>query len=148
MITKMIYVASPYNSTDTSKPEPEQAALRTLRCALINQVIGNLQDQYPYAFIGPITMSHETVKYMKNKDVGFQEWQVRDFTYINWSDEMWIIKLLGWEKSRGIREEESFARLNGMPIKYFDVFFTAGGLDVKESPVGRSTSELKLGVLR
>lgn len=115
-LTKMIYVASPY----TFK-HPEQATqqmVQARRYLEVTEAIGKLQDEYDFAFIGPITQSHHTVKAMSNKDTTFRNWAKRDFTYISRCDEVWVIKMEGWSESVGVLSEIDFATKHGIPIKY------------------------------
>lgn len=109
-LTKMIYIASPYSH--------KSALIRHFRVESIDKAIGKLQDRYPYAFIGPITQSARTVEYMKSKGTGFESWETRDLTYISRCDEVWIVKLAGWEKSVGVIKEIAFALENNIPVKY------------------------------
>lgn len=112
-LTKVIYLASPYSHKSKEKMEKRYEA--------INKVAGKLQDKYTYAFILPITMSHNTSHYMKNNDTGFDAWRVRDLTYISVSNELWVVQLDSeWAKSKGVKEEIEYATKLGLPIKYLD----------------------------
>lgn len=118
ILTKVIYVASPY--TYKSKNEPLKCAVQETRYHAVTSLIGVLQDKYEYAFIGPITQSHNTVRHMKNTDTTFFNWMTRDLTYISRCDELWVYKLNGWNKSVGVLAEISFAKSIGIPVRYID----------------------------
>lgn len=109
-LTKMIYIASPYSHKSPSVQEE--------RYMEITKAIGKLQDRFNYAFIGPITQSHNTVRFMKSKGTGFTSWELRDLTYISHCDEVWVVKLPGWKKSIGVTKEIIFAEENLIPVKY------------------------------
>lgn len=108
----MVYLASPYSHT--------HAKVRLYRYNLITKITGELQDRYPYAFIGPITQSHNTAQYMINNNTEFTAWIIRDFTYISHCNELWVIMIDGWQESKGIQEELLFAKTQKIKIKYFD----------------------------
>ena len=116
-LTKMIYIASPYTSKKLDPVEKFQEEVD--RYMAITQYIGELQDQYPYAFIGPITQSHNTAMFMSNKDTTFANWEARDKTFIARCDELWVIQIDGWMESVGVRAEIKFAHEQGIPVFYF-----------------------------
>jgi hypothetical protein len=109
-LTKMIYLASPYSNSDKE--------ISTFRYEEVTRVAGLLQEEYPYAFILPITMSHNTEKYMKIKDSSFKHWATRDFTYISRCDEIWVVAMSGWNESLGVIAEIKFAKDKNILIKY------------------------------
>lgn len=109
-LTKMIYIASPY-----SHKSPQ---VRLARVQGVDKAIGQLQDSWPYAFIGPITQSHRTVWYMKSQGTGFESWELRDLTYISRCDEVWVLKLAGWKKSVGVTKEIEFALKKNIRVRY------------------------------
>ncbi len=107
-LTKMIYIASPYNYYHWC-PLIDWV-IKFYRYYKITKIIGMLQDKYKYAFIGPITQSHHTSKYMKSKCGLFKSWELRDLTYISRCDEVWVIKMSGWKESKGVQAEIKFAK--------------------------------------
>lgn len=115
----MIYVASPY--TYKSRIPGLSWLRRYLRYRAITKIIGRLQDKYPYAFIGPITQSHNTAKYMLNSATDFKSWARRDLTYISHCDEMWVVLLDGWNQSTGVLAEVKFLKSRrNFNIKFID----------------------------
>lgn len=120
-LTKLVYIASAYSYNIT---DPNQAQLKVQiehqRMEAVTECIGILQDKYPYAFIGPITQSHQTAKYSKTKGGGFEYWMTIDFTYISRCDEMWILADHdgAWKRSVGVIAEIEFATANNIPIRF------------------------------
>lgn len=111
-LTKQIYVASPYSH--------KSKKIMIQRFKDITRIIGILQDTHPYAFIGPITQSHQTAMHMKKSEGSFKHWARRDYTYIYNSQELWVVKLPGWTISVGVQAEIEFAKAIGIPVKYID----------------------------
>ncbi len=117
-LTKMIYICSPYSGK--SKYKFVNYFIRLFRFRKITKIIGQLQDLYPYAFIGPITQSHLTAKYMKNQGTSFKSWELRDLTYIHHCNEVWVIMLPGWDESKGILEELNYSIKHCIKVKHID----------------------------
>lgn len=111
-LTKMIYLASPYSHISQR--------VRLQRYEAITRITGELQDKYPYAFIGPITQSHQTAKYMKGSCTAFTSWAKRDLTYISRSDEVWVIMIPGWYESIGVTKEIEFCHRHNIKVRYVD----------------------------
>ncbi len=118
-LTKQIYVASPYSGKH--RLAIVNFFTRLSRYLQITRIIGKLQDKYPYAFIGPITQSHHTAKYMTKGCTAFSAWRLRDLTYISRSDEVWVVMMPGWDKSTGVLSEIEFAKgIYNCKVKYLD----------------------------
>ncbi len=114
-LTKMIYIASPYTSRMQGKMKRLE---EKSRCLLVDQAIGQLQDRYPYAFIGPITQSARTVVHMKTQKTTFEHWEIRDLTYVSRCDELWVLALPGWDQSVGVLAEIDFAYTLNLPVQF------------------------------
>lgn len=130
-LTKMIYVASPYSSHQKYFKKIHQ----WYRYWKVTKLIAHLQDLYPYAFIGPITQSHHTAKFMKNGDTGFKSWEKRDLTYISRCDEVWVLMINGWRESVGVTEEIEFAKENKILVRYFSPTY----IEIKARIINRVT---------
>lgn len=117
---KLVYIASPY--TYKSRFKLLRKFIEWLRYYQVTKVIGYLQDKHPnIAFIAPITQSHQTAKFMKNKNGEFSYWKNIDFKYIRQCNELWVIALNGWTESLGVKEEINYAAKQRLKIKYFDL---------------------------
>lgn len=126
-LTKLIYLASPYSYKINCSSDSRRCICKKIkkqeekyRYILITKIAGKLQDRFPYAFILPITMSHNTARYMKTKGGGFEHWETIDFTYISKCDEVWVVTMNGWKESIGVMKEIEFATKNKIPIQYYD----------------------------
>ena len=116
-LTKMIYIASPYSCYHWCFLV--RWAIELYRYFKVTQVTGRLQDKFKYAFIGPITQSHETSKYMKSRCGRFESWALRDLTFISRCNEVWVVTMDGWKESVGVQEEIKFAKtILGCKVKY------------------------------
>lgn len=118
-LTKMIYIASPYSGKHWCWLVNWFTRLR--RYKQVTALTGKLQDKYQYSFIGPITQSHNTAKYMKSNSTDFKAWRKRDLTYISRCDEVWVVMMEGWDQSIGVLAEIEFAKtIYKMKVKYID----------------------------
>lgn len=118
-LTKVVYRASPYSGYHYLSIV--NWFIRLKRYLQVTSLIGKLQDIYPYAFIGPITQSHHTAKYMKSDCSLFKSWRIRDLTYISRCDEVWVAKLEGWDQSVGVLAEIECARtIHRCKVKFID----------------------------
>lgn len=108
--TKMIYLASPYTHAKKS--------VMKKRYEQITEIAAVLEEQYPYAFILPITMSHNTAKYSDMFSTGFDDWRLRDLTYLHNCDEIWVVTMDGYMESKGVVAEIGYAIELGIPRVY------------------------------
>jgi hypothetical protein len=110
----MVYVASAYSS---KKKYPLNKIEEYIRYRAVTKCIGKLHDRYPFAFIGPITQSHNTAWFTTTKSGGFEHWKTIDLTYISRCDEMWLFMNDGWNESVGVREELMYCFEHMIPIR-------------------------------
>jgi hypothetical protein len=106
-----IYLACPY-----SHPDPAVMAERTARATVAAGIIMDCG----YIVFSPITHSHpiaETMPHVDNRDHEF--WLEQDLSFISdWSDELWVLTLPGWEESFGIHQREiPLAKNVGQPVR-------------------------------
>lgn len=103
----MIYVASPYSS-----PQPE---VREHRYRMVmNYIYHNTMSGLPRLF-SPIQYTHEMAKHYNMPD-DFAFWQTFCLSWLERADELHILKMEGWQESRGLQAEWSFAKQLGLPI--------------------------------
>jgi len=50
----------------------------------------------------------------------WETWINLDRSFIEWCDEVWVYRLNGWKKSKGIKAEIDIANELGKPICYID----------------------------
>lgn len=121
IITRMIYLASPYSYK--SKIPGLAYLVRLYRNYMITKIAGALHDQFPdVAFILPITQSHQVAKYMKSNSTAFSAWASRDLEFISRCDAIWVVKMPGWKDSIGVQAEIKFSKKNKIPVKYIDYY--------------------------
>lgn len=101
----MIYLASPYSGGDMEKRfEDTQMACATLMKKGIK-------------VFSPIVYGHPmAVKFGLPKDVSFWK-EFNDFFLLS-CEELWVLKLEGWQKSEGVMHEIHVANKAEMEIRY------------------------------
>lgn len=119
---KLIYLASPYSYK--SKWKIVSWAVKWYRSRMVAKIAGWLQDTYPdHAFILPITMSHETIKFMNIKKSDFKTWANRDYAYLSRCDELWVARMDGWQSSEGVKAEIKYAKKLKIPIRHLKIAY-------------------------
>lgn len=103
----MIYLATPF-----SDPDP---AVRQLR---YDQALDFVAHSFRkgYNLYSPIVYGFAIAKLIGTGDWSF--WEQFDLDTLSRCDELWVLKLPGWERSRGVRAEIEFARVKGIPTIY------------------------------
>lgn len=108
----MIYLASPYSHADPAERE------RRYREAC--RVAGNLMKRGKRVF-SPIAHSHPIEQAFEDKrQEGHDFWLYQDFAILRHATELHVLRLEGWERSKGIAAEVEFAVLLGIPVHYID----------------------------
>lgn len=111
----MIYLAGPYSDAD-----PEIEAMR-FRCLTI--VAGSLIRQGRIV-LSPITHSHpihlELLAHL-GESLTNDQWREYDEAFMNVCSEMVILRLPGWEQSKGIKQEIAYFEAQGKRISYIDL---------------------------
>ncbi|SDK77232.1 protein of unknown function [Maridesulfovibrio ferrireducens] len=117
-----IYLACPYTSPKVlvSKFRYEMANVAT-----------KLILQSGHLVYSPISHSHG-VKSAGNP-IACSCWKRLNADFLDWADELWVLKLDGWEESQGVIEELATARCKNKQISYYD-----------PEPVKRLLSSLKI----
>jgi hypothetical protein len=102
-----IYLASPYNDPDL--------AVREWRFDQACIAAGGLYAK-GYIVYAPIAHSHPiAVRY--GLPLGWDYWERVDRAFIEWCDEVWVLKIPGWQESRGVRAEIEMAEGMGKPVR-------------------------------
>lgn len=106
----MIYLASPYTNPD--------AAVREARYDAICSTLVRLVKEHPKeVFYSSIAHWHPiAVNY--NLPVDHEFWLFQDKGMLEKANALWVVKLNGWERSKGIAEEVAFARQLNIPVDY------------------------------
>ncbi len=103
----MIYLASPYSHPD--------AAVRQQRFEAACRVAAELIRRGHVVF-SPIAHSHSIAQHGLPMDWGF--WEAQDRRLLAACDELWVLKLDGWQHSRGVQAEIAIVRALGKPVRF------------------------------
>ena len=106
----MIYICSPYTSSDP--------AVRHARFEAACRITAELIRQGKTAY-SPVVHSHPLCRYGLPLD--WQFWQRHDLAFLTMCSEVVVLKLDGWERSVGVKAEIAAARALGKPVTFLDV---------------------------
>lgn len=109
---KRIYLAAPYYD---NFPE-----IRQHRYDLITKITAKLMKS-GYIIFSPITHSHYLAEYYDcpNEPMFWSRWYLSFLKH--WATNLWVVKLYGWECSKGVLKEIRYAKKYGLHIRYFEV---------------------------
>lgn len=110
-----LYLASPY--TDKSSKIREERFLAVSVTASQLTLVG-------YNVYSPVLNGHILSQHI-DFPPEYDFWAGRDKQFIEWCDRFYIIKLEGWEQSKGIEKEYKIAEVLGKPIVYFEPIYPA-----------------------
>lgn len=104
----MIYLGSPYSS-------PDPLIMRT-RFLLAEQVTAKLLSERLHVY-SPIVHCHELAhKYNLPKEFSF--WQEYNFNFLRRADQLYVLKIEGWDTSRGLTAEITLAKYMNLPVRF------------------------------
>jgi hypothetical protein len=107
---KLVYVASPYTSTDKVLQE-----IRYIGAAVgTGWLMNTYQD---ISFYSPISHTHPIATYCKLPG-HWEFWKQFDETVLSRCNEIWVLCLDGWQQSTGVTAELQIAVELGLPVKY------------------------------
>lgn len=106
-----LYLAAPY-----SDPNP---AVRELRYAMTNEFAARLMA-HGFAVFSPISQSHEIARYLAPALLmDHEHWMRMDLPLLERAGLLVVLKLPGWERSRGVDAEIRHAREHAIPTAFF-----------------------------
>ena len=105
----MIYLACPYSHKDER--------MKQLRFEKVTRVTALLNGK-GFPTFSPITHSHPQEQYLLHW--GHDEWLGLDRLHFDNCLELYVLCLPGWESSRGVKQEISWAKKESMPITHID----------------------------
>ena len=109
IMKKLIYIASPYTH---SNPEVVEENYRKVAEFTARHTAAG------YIILSPIVYGHNLAKHADMR-TDWVFWQDFCFTFLSKCDELWVLKISGWNKSSGVAEEIEFAIQKGIPVRYF-----------------------------
>ena len=108
----LVYLASPYSHKDLQVMTARYHAACAAAAKLMTKNT---------AIFAPIAHSHPISDYMdEEKRTDFDFWMAQDLPVLCHCDEVWVLKLEGWEKSRGVTREIQVATSVGIKVNYID----------------------------
>lgn len=111
---KKIYLASPYSH--------EVPSIQESRFIMACVATGKLLKK-GYLVYSPIAACHSIAAHTDLPKT-FSFWEEYDTSFIQWCDEVWVLKLHDWEKSIGVKAEIAIAQLNNKLVRYINVLYT------------------------
>lgn len=104
---ELVYLASPYSHPD--------AAVREARFQAVARHAAKLMRDGVNVF-SPITHTHPIAQYGLPK--GWAFWERYDRVMLGVCDRLIVLKLDGWEESKGVAVEIAIMQANGKPVEY------------------------------
>jgi hypothetical protein len=111
MLSKVVYVASPYNHSDDKIRLENYNKVAKLSAKLVAE--GNV-------VISPIAYGHTLIDFYENFPYDWEFWENFCLSLLSKSDELLVYKMNGWNKSRGVLSEIEFANKKNIPITYME----------------------------
>lgn len=105
----LAYLACPYNHPDPSVKEERHHLVNFEAAQLIADGI---------FVVSPLT--HNIPLFKTGLRQGWDLWKSYDFTIIKRCDKLIVLKLNGWELSKGVADEIAYAQELNLPVEYLD----------------------------
>ncbi len=106
---KKVYLATPYTGT----PEQQQERFEVVNAVAAKMMSSGLLIFSPISHTHPIALSGDLPK-------GWEFWKEYDYTFIEWCDELHVLKQDGWQESTGVTAEIKIAKELGKKVVYVD----------------------------
>lgn len=110
----MIYLASPYTSNN-----PNARWKRAIQAGRYHKTVEVTAKliKAGHIIFSPIIHGHPM-----SDTIGphWQNWHAHNDAMMSLAEELWILTLLGWDKSKGVAYETEFAKNHNLPVKYLD----------------------------
>lgn len=107
---KKIYLACPYSHTDER--------VRHERFEIANRVAGRLMEEGNIVF-SPISHSHPISMHLGNS-LHTSFWMEQDEPFMDWADEIHVIRADGWQESIGVSWETKYFFNRNKPVYFID----------------------------
>lgn len=109
-MNKKIYLAIPYSHPDEN--------IRIERFEKANKIASELINQ-GYFVYSPISHTHP-IAMAGTLPLGWGFWQRYDTTFLEWADEIHVVKMDGWKQSKGVAAEIEIMKSMGKPVQYIE----------------------------
>lgn len=106
----LIYLAVPYSHTSES--------VRLQRFRIANRVAGTLMKE-GHCVISPISHCHP-IKEVCELPHTWEFWEKQDRTFLSCCHKLIVLKIDGWQESKGVQAEMEIAKEMGIEIEFMD----------------------------
>lgn len=107
----MIYLASPYTHNDPTIEEHRYEAIARFTVAKLTE---------GYCIYSPIVHCHILAR-TYGLPAKFDFWMQYNFRMLRLAQSLWVVRLPGWDISKGVQAEIQFAQAAYIPIQYWDI---------------------------
>jgi hypothetical protein len=108
---KIIYLASPYSHADKTIQEENFRK--------ISKVAADFTSK-GFIVISPITYGHTLVTFKPEMPTTWEFWENFCLSILAKCDKMIVVKMEGWDLSRGVKGEIDYATKHNIPIDYIE----------------------------
>lgn len=109
-VKPLVYVASPYTHPDPAEVERRYLEVTKITADLVN---GGMMA------ISPITYGH-TLAAMAQMPGDWNFWMGFCLSLLNKCDKLLVVKMQGWEESKGVHAEIAYAREHGIEVEFME----------------------------
>lgn len=107
-MTGLIYLASPYSDPNHAVRETRYIQARVFTLWALNRDL---------PLFSPIVYGHD---FGQQLGTTFEAWQSLNDAMVKACSQLWVLKIDGWENSRGVKHEITLARQLAKAILYVD----------------------------
>lgn len=107
----MIYLASPYSHPDM--------AIKVKRFEAAARAAAHIMNKLDRVVFAPIPMTHPMAIYGELPG-DWRFWKRFDTVYVGLCKELWVLKLSGWQESKGVLAEIAMAEEQGKNVVYLN----------------------------
>lgn len=112
MRSELIYLACPYSH--------KERYIRVARWIAANQIAAKLMIAKQYVF-SPISHTHPIEEASEGKlPMGWEFWEGFDRQYLSFCKKIVVLRIPGWEESKGVQAEIKIGIEMGIPVEYMD----------------------------
>lgn len=107
----LIFISSPFSHKDKT--------IENKRVEIVNKVVAEYTALRLNVF-SPITFGTTLLKY-KEMPTDWEFWKNFCESFLEKCDELWVLKMEGWDESAGVSAEIQFAIENNITVRYIEV---------------------------